>query len=120
MSSPPITDDSWGRIEIAGTVYKDAKTWPGGARRWDWNETGTDHDAGVQPDDVRELLDHGAQHVVIGRGRRGRLRVDGDTKALLDERGVAYEILDTAEAIARYEALRAQGTAVGALIHTTC
>lgn len=120
MSSPPITNDSWGRIEIGGEVFKDAKAWPGGARGWDWTETGTDHGIGVQPDDVRELLDHGAEHVVIGRGRQGRLTVHDDTTALLDDRGVVYEILDTADAIARYEILRARGTAVGALIHTTC
>ena len=120
MSSPPITSDSWGRIEITDQVFKDAKLWPGGARDWDWNETGTDHGAGVQPADVHELLDHGADHVIIGRGREGRLTVHHDTTALLDDRAVTYEVLDTADAIARYEALRAQGTAVAALIHTTC
>lgn len=120
MSSPPITNDGWGRIEVSGEVFKDAKLWPGGARDWDWNETGTGHGAGVQPEDVRELLDHGAEHVVIGRGRQGRLTVDGRTEHLLDDRGVAYEVLDTPDAIARYEALRGSGTAVGALIHTTC
>lgn len=120
VSSPPITSDRWGRIEVAGRGFKDAKLWPGGARGWDWTETGTDHGDGVRPDDVRELLDHGAQHIVVGRGRLGRLAVHPDTHRLLDERGVPYDVLDTADAIRRYEALRASGTAVGAVIHTTC
>lgn len=120
MSSPRITADGWGHIAVDGRTFKDAKLWPGGARGWDWTETGTDHDAGVQPADVRELLDHGATHVVLSRGREGRLRVHPDTEALLDESGVSYEILGTGEAIARYEQLRDRGTAVAALIHTTC
>lgn len=51
-------------------MFKDVKLWPGGARDWDWDETATGHRAGVQPDDVRELLDHGAGHVVIAADAR--------------------------------------------------
>jgi hypothetical protein len=120
MSSPPITAEGWGHISADGQTFKDVKLWPGGAREWDWAETGTDHDNGVQPADVRELLLHGADHVVLSHGREGRLRVHPDTEALLDELGVAYDILPTGEAIARYEQLRDGGTAVGALIHSTC
>lgn len=120
MSSPHIITDSWGRIDVNGRTFKDVKLWPGGAREWDWTETGTDHEAGVQPDDVRELLDHGAEHVILSRGREGRLRVHPDTEVLLKERGIPYEILLTDEAITRYKTLRRDATAVGALIHTTC
>ena len=57
MSSPAITHLSWGKLEVAdhGT-FKDAKLWPGGARAWDWSETGTRHEPGIQPADVAELL----------------------------------------------------------------
>lgn len=124
-SSPRISDDGWGFITVAGDVandqrFKDVKLWPGGARAWDWTETGTNHDAGVQPDDVRELVDHGATHVILSRGRELRLRVHPDTEALLRELGITCEVLPTDQAINRYEHLRTQGTAVGALIHTTC
>lgn len=115
-----ITADGWGHIAVDGRTFKDAKLWPGGGRAWDWTETGTNHEAGIQPADVRELLDHGAEHVLLSRGRQGRLRVHPDTEALLKERGVSYEILATDEAIARYQQLREGGAAVGALIHTTC
>ncbi len=118
--SPAITDDGWGRIVVEGRTFKDAKLWPGGAREWDWTETGTAHDTGVRPDDVRELLDHGATHLVISVGRQRRLTIDARTTDLLDARDVAYDVLPTAEAIARYERLRAAGVAVGALVHTTC
>jgi hypothetical protein len=122
--SPRIVDDGWGHITIAGASgdlkLKDVKLWPGGARAWDWTETGTGHDAGVQPDDVRELVDQGASHVILSRGREQRLRVHPDTEALLRALGITYEVLPTDQAISRYEQLREQGTAVGALIHTTC
>jgi hypothetical protein len=125
--SPRILDHGWGYITVAGhepgasdLKTKDVKLWPGGARAWDWAETGTDHDAGVQPDDVRELLDHGANHVILSRGREQRLRVHPDTESLLRELGITYEVLVTDEAIRRYEHLREHDTAVGALIHTTC
>lgn len=119
-ASPAITDDSWGRVEADGQTFKDVKLWPGGCRGWDWNETGTSHDAGVQPSDVAEVLDHGATHVIIGLGRERRLRVAADTEALLDDRAIACEALATDGAIARYDELRRGGTAVGALIHSTC
>jgi hypothetical protein len=118
--SPHIDSDGWGHIDVDGRAFKDAKLWPGGARAWDWRETGTGHDAGVQPDDVRELVDHGATHVILARGREGRLRVHPDTYALLDDLDVVHETLMTGDAIVRYEALRERGTAVGALVHTTC
>jgi hypothetical protein len=120
VSSPRITADGWGHITVDGRTFKDAKLWPGGSRAWNWTETGTDHEAGIQPADVRELLYHGAEYVLLSRGRQGRLRVHPDTEALLNEIDVAHEILLTDEAIRRYQALREDGTAVGALIHTTC
>ena len=118
--SPAIDDDGWGTITVEGRTYRDVKLWPGGARAWDWTETGTDHDRGIRPDDVRELLDHGATHVLLSRGRDRRLQVPQTTVELLERSGVTCEVLDTGAAIARYGALRAAGAAVGALLHTTC
>jgi hypothetical protein len=118
---PAIAADAWGRIELEdGRTFKDAKLWPGGAREWDWRETGTGHQAGIQPEDVDELLEHEAEVVVLTRGRLGRLRVPAETLARLEQAGVEAEVLKTAEALERYEALRKQGRPVGALVHSTC
>ena len=117
---PPIDDDGWGRITVDGRTYKDVKLWPGGVRAWDWTDTGTNHADGIQPDDVRELLGHGVDHVILSRGRERRLQIDPATEDVLTNAGVAYEILETGEAISRYATLRDGGTAVGALLHTTC
>ena len=44
-ASPAIHHDAWGRVEVAGEPrpFKDVKLYPGGAREWDWGETGTRH-----------------------------------------------------------------------------
>lgn len=117
---PAIDDDGWGHITVTGRTYKDVKLWPGGARTWDWTDHGTDHAGGIQPGDVRELLSNGAEHVILSRGRQRRLQVARATEDLLTHAGAAYEILDTDAAISRYTTLRDGGSAVGALIHTTC
>lgn len=121
MSDAPRIDAlDWGSVETAAGTFRDAKLWPGGGRGWDWNETGTDHTPGIQPDDVEELLDHGARVVVLSRGQQGRLQVPDETVAAVEERGARAEVLGTQEAVDRYNELADAGEAVGALIHSTC
>lgn len=119
--SPVITHIEWGRIDVEeqGTPLKDAKCFPGGARAWDWNETGTRHVPGIQVADVTELLQHGAQVVVLGQGVHGRLQVQPATLTWLDERGIPYHVLPTPEAVECYNTLRREKP-VGGLFHTTC
>lgn len=119
--SPRIVDLAWGRVEVEGRdePFKDAKLWPGGAREWDWNETGTRHSPGIQPADVEELLEHGASVVVLSRGQQERLRVKPETLEMLEERGVDVHVLRTQDAVERYNEM-AGDAPVGALIHSTC
>lgn len=119
--SPRVTSLSWGRIEVEGRrgPFKDVKLYPGGAREWDWNETGTRHDPGVQVADAEELVEHGARTVVLSRGVNERLRVPGATVAWLERRGVRVHVLPTPDAVERYNELASE-EAVGALIHSTC
>jgi hypothetical protein len=120
-TSPSITSIEWGRIEVAGGLgpFKDAKLFPGGAREWDWRETGTRHSPGIQPADVQELLENGATRVVLGLGVWERLGVCAETRQLLEERDVRVEALQTSRAVERYNEL-AETEPVGALIHSTC
>lgn len=124
--SPRITHVSWGRLEIendSGTEaqsFKDAKLYPGGARAWDWNETGTSHTPGIQPADVDELLEHGASVVVLSRGMNKRLQVKPETLDMLDDAGVETHVLETEQAVERYNELQAEEAAVGGLFHSTC
>jgi hypothetical protein len=118
--SPRITRLSWGQLEVEdGRTFKDAKLFPGGAREWDWAETGTRHVPGIQPADVEELLDNGATVVVLSKGVWKRLRVQPRTLELLEARGVSFHVLQTEEAARVYNELRASEP-VGGLFHSTC
>ena len=119
-ASPRITRLEWGRVEIAGgRRFRDAKLFPGGAREWDWGETGTHHQPGIQPVDVEELLDLGAEVIVLSRGHHERLQTCPETLALLEQRGVEVHQLQTKQAVDLYNELAGKER-VGALIHSTC
>ncbi len=120
IRSPHIAHLSWGHLEVEGyPTFKDAKLYPGGARAWDWRETGTQHVPGIQPADVDELLEHGATVVVLSRGMTGRLQVAPETLQVLKDRGVTVHVLGTEEAVRTYNELR-KDESVGGLFHTTC
>jgi hypothetical protein len=119
--SPQITHVSWGRLEVEGkaTPYKDAKLFPGGSREWNWRETDTEHVPGIQPADVQELLDHGAEVVVLSRGMAECLQVPCETLDFLKKRQVEAHVLPTPQAAELYNRL-AKEKPVGGLFHTTC
>lgn len=120
--SPRITHISWGCLEIEGRdqPFKDAKLYPGGARAWDWNETGTSHDPGIQPADVQELIDHGASVIVLSRGMNKRLKVKPETLRMLDDADIEAHVLQTEQAVRRYNELQEAHEKVGGLFHSTC
>ncbi len=119
--SPRIETSSWGRLVVEGAdrPYKDGKLYPGGAREWDWRETGTAHSPGIQTADLEEILAHGAEVVVLSRGVLGRLGVGPEALAFLEDEGVEVHVHRTKEAVRIYNRLR-ETRAVGALIHSTC
>lgn len=118
--SPRILEISWGRMEVEGLgVGKDFKLYPGGGRAWDWAETGTRHVPGIQPDDVEELLSHGATTVVLSLGIDQQLQVDPRTLQVLNDRSVTVHVAQTLEAVKVYNELVDTGP-VGGLFHSTC
>jgi len=118
--SPRISHLSWGRIEVEGHLpFKDAKIFPGGAREWDWRETGTHHEPGIQPADVQELTEHGAKAVVLSKGIWERLNVCPETLEVLAKNGIKAEVLQTEAAVERFNELR-ESVPVGGLFHSTC
>jgi hypothetical protein len=111
---------SWGRLEVEGLgVFKDAKLYPGGARAWDWHETGTRHVPGIQPADVEEVIEHGAKVVLLSRGLLEALQVCPETLALLKDRGIPAHLLQIQATVRLYNQLAAEHP-VGGLFHSTC
>ena len=120
LNSPRISHLSWGHIEVEGhPPFKDAKIFPGGAREWDWRETGTRHVPGIQPADVRELIEHEAKTVVLSTGIWQQLQVCPETLELLTENDIPVEVLQTEEAVERFNVLR-ENIPVGGLFHSSC
>ena len=121
IRSPLITQLAWGHIEVDGVgAGKDFKLWPGGGRQWDWRETDTHHVPGIQPADVKELVDNGSKSIVLSRGMLLMLRTRQETLDLLENRNITVHVAETNAAVEIYNGLVADGEAVGGLFHSTC
>ena len=121
MSSSKIVSISWGRIDLEPDAnFKDAKLFPGGARAWDWNETGTRHSPGIQQSDVEELVQAGATEVVLSRGMDEKLGVPDSTVRWLEDKGVKVHVAETRKAVEIYNRLLEEGVKVGGCFHSTC
>ena len=123
-TSSLITRLSWGHMEVTtgGMMFKfkDCKVWPGGAKAWDWNVTGTHHQPGIQPADIEEILAHGVEVMVLSRGTELMLHTGPETEQLLRSGGIEYHIEETQRAADLYNELMRQGTKVGGIFHSTC
>jgi hypothetical protein len=111
---------AWGEITVDGVgKFKDAKVFPDSVQEWDWNETGTRHRPGIQPADVKELVEAGAEVIVLSRGMDLRLSVMPETLEYLASHGVQAHVAETKAAVDLYHRLSASQP-TGALIHSTC
>jgi len=124
MNDTRITGLAWGQMEVTidgeKQHFKDCKVWPGGAREWRWEETGTHHNPGIQPADIEEILKQEIDIIVLGRGQLGRLNLSAETEALLRERGISYHAEKTKKAVQLFNELARQGKRVGGVFHSTC
>ncbi|RME88533.1 MAG: hypothetical protein D6770_06760 [Anaerolineae bacterium] len=121
---PVITRLTWGQIEVtySGKThrFRDCKIGPQGAREWNWKETGTRHQPGIQVADIEEILGQGVEVVILGCGRLRALGVTPEVEETLKQRNVEYHIEETGRAVELYNRLASQGRRVGGLFHTTC
>ncbi len=120
-TSPKILSTTWGKMEIESLGSgKDFKLWPGGGRAWNWNETGTQHSPGIQVADIKELLEHGAQIVILSKGRYSRLQTQQETLSFLENSGIKTIVAETKKAVQIYNDFAERNTKVAGLFHTTC
>jgi len=119
--SPIINQISWGKMEVSDVgTGKDFKLWPGGGREWDWRETDTHHVPGIQPADIKELLDNGSRTIVLSRGMLLMLKTAPETLELLESMKIKIHVAETSKAAEIYNDLASSGEAVGGLFHSTC
>ena len=115
---------SWGHMEIIingkTQQFKDCKIWPGGAKNWDWRLTGTDHQPGIQPADIKEILDQGIEVMILSKGMELKLHTCPETEELLRAKGIEYHIEETNIAVNLFNQLVQQGKRVGGIFHSTC
>jgi hypothetical protein len=119
--SPGVLSHTWGELDIDGLgKHVDAKLWPGGGREWDWTETGTHHQPGIQPADLEEVLTRELDVIVLSRGRELMLEACPESLTLLSAHGIDVIFEETSVAISKYNDLVAGNRRVAALIHSTC
>ena len=70
--------------------------------------------------DIEELLEHGAEVIVLSKGMEERLRVSENVVDEIRKRGVQVYVAETREAVRIYGEELKRGRKVGALVHSTC
>jgi hypothetical protein len=121
VKSPRINQISWGAMEVEGIgTGRDFKLFPGGGRPWDWSETNTHHNPGIQIADVKELIDKGCAVIVLSRGMHLLLQTCPEVLEFLRERNISVYVEETMSAVEIYNQLAEQGQRVGGLFHSTC
>jgi len=68
---------------------------------------------------VQELLDNGAEVVILSEGILKYLRVCPETLQLLEQKGITTHVLQTEKAVSLYNRL-CEKERVGGLFHSTC
>jgi len=107
---------SFGSVRVDGETYDhDLIYSKGQVTRW-WREKGHK----VKVGDIQLLLDQSPDVVVFGTGAMGVMRVGNKALAALHEAGIEVVVEPSAEAIARFNALVAEGRDVALAIHLTC
>jgi hypothetical protein len=99
--------------------FKDCKIGPAGVTAWDWGDTGTHHQPGIQPADLEGLLED-TEAVILSRGMLLRLGTTPEVIKLLEDLGLPYFVEQTQKAARRYNRLAEAGTRVVGLFHSTC
>lgn len=120
-----ITNSKWGSITVDNTTFRDVVITPNGCREWDWNHIyggSMHHNPGIRTEDLDMLIiPCNPDAVVLSRGRDLILQVNPILETYLVTKGVKHVyILETSQAIIKYNELVRSGVRAAALIHTTC
>jgi hypothetical protein len=78
------------------------------------------HKPGIQIADLEELIENGAEEVVLSRGMLLVLQTCPETLDYLEQLDIAHHVEETTEAVRIYNELAQNGALVGGLFHSTC
>ena len=89
----------WGKITVDDNQYiKDLKIYPDGIMSNWWRDEGHL----LQPQDIPELKNKGLEHVVIGCGVHGVLKVSPEAIQLFDDLDLSWSTLKTPDAVKEF------------------
>jgi len=108
----------FGHIKIDGKTYtKDVIVFPSRVFSPWWRVEGHN----LSPEDLVEIFREPVRLIIIGTGASGVMAVPNQTVTFLKGKGVETEVLNTPDAVSRYNQLVAEGrTEVVAALHLTC
>jgi len=81
-----------------------------------WRKEG--HSLAVE--DIKSVIAAGPAVLIVGCGASGLMKVAEDTRKALNEHGIQLEVLDTKQAVSRFNELSKKGVNVAAALHLTC
>ncbi len=122
--APKIENIYWGTVLVRDgngslQAYKDCKVTPTESKEWNWGQTGTQHNPGIQIEDLQEFV-NSVDVVILSRGMNEVLQTKPETIKYLEKNGKEYHQLQSEKAAQKYNELVAQGRKVGGLFHSTC
>ena len=120
-----ITNSTWGSVTVGYVTFRDLVVTPTGCKEWNWGHIHNDimhHDPGIRIKDIDSLiLPSNPDIVILSRGRQLVLRVPPHIERYLLSNGVKeVYILETSQAISKYNEFIQKGKRVAALIHSNC
>ena len=111
-----INEHKFGSFVVDGRSYLgDIKIIMNKVRYWGDRKKHT-----VSFEDVKELIDSGAEMIVVGTGNSGYLEVPPEIKDLILGKGMRLFVDINLKAIDKYNELTSQNKNVAALFHATC
>ena len=115
LAMPRLEDYSFGRLTVDGSEQRrDVIVLPDRVVTDWWRQEG--HSLVI--DDLRDVLDELPERLIVGNGAHGRLRPHPAVIDELRRRGVEVEVLETDDAVRRYNQLDERR--VAAALHLTC
>jgi hypothetical protein len=109
----------WGKIIVQDETFKDVIICNDHVEEWDWRKCNTKHDPGIQMSDVIQIIDT-IDDLILSTGFENKLKVKPETIRFIEYKKKIYYVLETSEAVKKYNELINNGHRVGALIHSTC